>query len=77
MILRSNTEQVNSIMMLMVFPEIPLPQQEIFPDMVRAISNAALVMDHPLAENCVIRKSLKPTDESKSEFCYQEMDSVN
>ena len=53
------------------------PQQEIFPDVVRAISNAALVKDHPLAESCVIGKSLKPTDESKSELCYQEMGNVN
>ena len=45
--------------------------------MVRAILNAALVKDHPLAESCVIEKSLRPTDESKSELCYQEMGNVN
>ena len=45
--------------------------------MVRAISNPAIVKDHPLAESCVIGKSLKPTDESKSELCYQEMGNVN
>ena len=62
-------------MMLMVFPEIPPP--EIFPDVVRAISIEALVMDHPLDESCVIGKSLKPKDKSKSELCYQEMGNVN
>ena len=45
--------------------------------MVRAISNEALVKDHLLDESCVIGKSLKPTDESKSELCYQEMGNVD
>ena len=35
----------------------PPPKQELFLDGVRAISKAALVKDHPLAESCVIGKS--------------------
>ena len=62
-------------MMLMVFQKSP--KQEMFPAVVKAISNAALVKEHPLAESCVIGKLLKPTDESKSELCYQEMGNVN